>query len=161
MSNIFNFAFRDKKPIIFIVLLILFALPRLGFSQNKNQPVFNHAALCAKNLKKTAAFYTTVLQLKQIPTPFKDTLHAWFMIGPGLALHIIQGECPITGFDSAHHLCFSVPSLEVFIKHLEKLNLSFVNFGGEEKKIQLRPDGVHQIYFKDPDGYWIEINDAK
>ena len=22
-------------------------------------------------------------------------------------------------------------------------------------------DGVKQIYFKDPDGYWIEINDAR
>jgi lactoylglutathione lyase len=27
--------------------------------------------------------------------------------------------------------------------------------------ITTRVDGVKQIYFKDPDGYWIEINDAK
>ena len=25
----------------------------------------------------------------------------------------------------------------------------------------VRPDGVHQLYFQDPDGYWIEVNDDK
>jgi catechol-2,3-dioxygenase len=25
----------------------------------------------------------------------------------------------------------------------------------------VRPDGVKQIYFQDPEGYWIEINDDK
>jgi lactoylglutathione lyase len=24
-----------------------------------------------------------------------------------------------------------------------------------------RVDGVHQVFLKDPDGYWIEVNDAK
>jgi len=28
-------------------------------------------------------------------------------------------------------------------------------------KVTNRVDGVHQIYLKDPDGYWLEINDAK
>jgi lactoylglutathione lyase len=32
---------------------------------------------------------------------------------------------------------------------------------GEKMAITNRVDGVKQIYFKDPDGYWIEINDAK
>jgi len=27
--------------------------------------------------------------------------------------------------------------------------------------VQLRPDGIQQIYFQDPDGYWIEVNDDK
>jgi len=25
----------------------------------------------------------------------------------------------------------------------------------------VRPDGVRQIYFQDPDGYWLEVNDSK
>jgi len=27
--------------------------------------------------------------------------------------------------------------------------------------VTTRPDGVHQIWFQDPDGYWLEINDVK
>ena len=30
-----------------------------------------------------------------------------------------------------------------------------------QKKVQTRADGVKQIYMQDPDGFWIEVNDAK
>jgi lactoylglutathione lyase len=144
-------------------LLFSLALPHLCFSQNNNtnQPVFNHAALCAKNLRKTADFYSTVIQLQKIHHPFNDTLHVWFKIGEGLALHVIQGDCPTNVHDISIHLCFSVPSLEAFMKHLDAMNVKYGNWNGEPKKVQLRADGVHQVYLQDPDGFWIEINDAK
>jgi catechol 2,3-dioxygenase-like lactoylglutathione lyase family enzyme len=44
---------------------------------------------------------------------------------------------------------------------LNENDIKYSNFREESKKIQIRPDGVRQIYFQDPDGYWIEINDAK
>jgi lactoylglutathione lyase len=146
------------------VLLLIFALPHFCFSQSNtaaNQPVFNHAALCARDLKKTADFYSTVLQLQKIHHPFNDTLHVWFKIGEGLALHVIQGDCPETVHDIGIHLCFSVPSLDAFIHHLDELHISYGDWTGHPKKIQVRADGVKQIYFKDPDGFWIEVNDAK
>ena len=147
-----------------VILLLTIALPFLSYSQNTNnanQPVFNHAALCAKDLKKTAAFYSTVLQLQKIHHPFNDTLHVWFKIGEGLALHVIQGDCPQTVHDISTHLCFSVPNLDLFMKHLDGLNVKYGGWNGEPKKVQTRPDGVHQIYMQDPDGFWIEVNDAK
>jgi len=61
----------------------------------------------------------------------------------------------------AIHTCFSVPSLEEFMKHLDALNVTYGNWNGEPKKTQLRADGVTQIYLQDPDGNWIEINNAK
>jgi len=146
------------------IVLFVFALPQFGHAQNTNaanQPVFNHAALCARNLKKTADFYSTVLQLQKIHHPFNDTLHVWFKIGEGLALHIIQGDCPETVHNIAIHLCFSVASLDEFMKHLDTLNIKYGNWTGEPKKVNLRADGVHQIYFQDPDNFWIEVNDAK
>jgi lactoylglutathione lyase len=147
----------------FVILLLLAALPYLSFAQTaiNNQPEFNHAALCAKDLKKTAAFYSSVLQLQKIHHPFNDTLHVWFKIGPGLALHVIQADCPTSVHDIAIHLCFSVPSLDAFIRHLDQLHVKYGNWGGEPKKIQMRADGVRQLYFQDPDGFWIEVNDAK
>ena len=145
------------------VLLLAFLLPCFGYSQTNgaNQPSFNHAALCAHDLKKTAAFYSTVLQLQTIHHPFNETLHVWFKIGPGLALHIIQGNCPQVVDGIGVHLCFKVASLETFIHHLNDLNVSYGNWTGEKGKIQVRTDGVKQIYFKDPDGSWIEVNDDK
>jgi lactoylglutathione lyase len=51
--------------------------------------------------------------------------------------------------------------MEEFIANLNKNEISYENWPGESNKITTRPDGVKQIYFKDPDGYWIEINDDK
>jgi|SRR6185503_1148858 len=146
------------------MITFAFLSPVFCYSQsvpNLNQPVFNHAALCARNLHKTAAFYSDVLQLQRIHHPFNDTLHVWFKIGEGLALHVIQGNCPQTVHDISIHLCFSVANLDLFMKHLDQLNIKYGNWTGDPKKVQTRPDGVHQIYLQDPDGFWIEVNDAK
>lgn len=163
MSNILAYLFF--KPIRFSPLIIIFsiAFPRFVSAQtiNTNQPAFNHFALCAKNLKKTADFYRDVIELKETPHPFKDTVHVWFKIGEGLALHIIKGDCPQTIHNIAVHLCFSVPDLDAFIHHLDNMRIAYGNWGGEQKKIQLRTDGVKQIYLQDPDGFWLEVNDAK
>lgn len=153
-----------KTFYISLAFVVLFVVsPYVGSAQapTDNQPVFNHAALCARDLRKTTEFYTTVLHLQNIPTPFNDTLHTWLKIGQGLTLHIIKADCPIVNHDISLHLCFSVPSLATFIRHLDKLNVKYVNWTGQPKVVTLRPDGVHQIYFQDPDGFWIEVNDAK
>ncbi len=158
-----NLSFLKKIYVLPAIWLLALAGPITCFSQstNPNQPVFNHMALCAHNLKKTADFYSTVLQLQRIHHPFNDTLHVWFKVGEGQALHVIKAGCPETVHDINIHLCFSVPSLDVFMKHLDALNVKYGNWNGEPKKVQLRADGVHQVYFQDPDGFWIEVNDAK
>jgi lactoylglutathione lyase len=145
------------------IILFAIVLPYLGFSQaeSNSRPVFNHAALCARDLRKTTAFYTTILRLQKISNPFNDTLHTWLKMGPGLALHIIKADCPPMHYDISLHLCFSVPSLYAFVHRLDRLNVKYGDWVGTPKKITLRPDGVHQIYFQDPDGFWIEVNDAK
>jgi lactoylglutathione lyase len=145
-SSLFPSLFKFT-PIIILLALVWPACSRAQNAATGNQPVFNHAALCAKNLGKTAAFYSTVLQLQKIHHPFNDTLHVWFKIGDGLALHIIKGACPDTIHDISIHLCFSVPNLDLFMKHLDALNVKYGNWNGEPKKVNLRADGVHQIYF--------------
>ncbi|MBL7764406.1 MAG: VOC family protein, partial [Chitinophagaceae bacterium] len=44
---------------------------------------------------------------------------------------------------------------------LKKNNIPFESWTGEKNTWTNRVDGVKQIYFTDPDGYWIEINDAR
>lgn len=143
------------------VLLLAFALPRLCAAQQNNKPTINHVAICTHDLKKSVGFYADVLQLEKIPNPFKDTVHQWFSIGGGVQLHVIAGGCPVVKHDINDHLCFHVASLPDFMSHLDQLHIKYGNWAGDEKKTQLRADGVIQIYFQDPDGYWIEVNNAK
>lgn len=144
----------------FLVLIVLIASSRTGKAQSTT-PVFNHMALCAKNLKQTADFYRNVIELKEIKHPFNDTVHVWLKVGEGLALHIIQGDCSVGRQDIGVHLCFAVPSVDAFIKHLDNMKVPYYNWGKQQNKIQNRVDGVKQIYLQDPDGFWVEINDAK
>jgi lactoylglutathione lyase len=73
-------------------------------------------------------------------------------------VHVISGATAPAFHDKNNHLCFSVPSMEDFIARLKKANIQFENWAGEKNVVQIRVDGIKQIWFKDPDGYWIEIN---
>jgi lactoylglutathione lyase len=44
---------------------------------------------------------------------------------------------------------------------LDKNKIEYENWAGDKMAVTTRVDGVKQIYFKDLDGYWVEINDAK
>lgn len=139
------------------IVCALFCLPFAASAQ----ATFNHAALCSANLKVSNKFYTSVLQLKIIPNPFKDTVHTWYAIGPNLQMHIIQGNCPRADYPRGVHLCFSVPSITAFIDRVNSMNVPYSNWKGETGKIERRVDGINQVYINDPDGYLIEVNDSK
>jgi len=149
-----------QKALKAAAALCLLCLPFLTHAQT-GSAVFQHAALCSKDLKKSTEFYTTVLKLKVIPHPFKDTVHTWYSIAPGIQMHVIQGACSLAPKLIGDHLCFSVPSVPDFAKRLVAMNIPYSNWKGVPNQIEHRIDGVSQIYFQDPDGYWIEINDSK
>ena len=119
----------------------------------------NHIAVYVHDLEKSTAFYQDVLGFKQIPEPFHDGRHTWFSLAPGGQFHLIQGAGTGTTHDKNDHLCFSVPSVEAFIANLNKHGIEYTNWPGTAKAPTVRVDGVKQIYFQDPDGHWIEIND--
>jgi len=41
------------------------------------------------------------------------------------------------------------------------MKIAFEDKEGVQGAITNRVDGVHQIWIKDPEGYWIEVNDVK
>lgn len=131
------------------------------FAQKKLRPPLNHIALSVQDLAKATTFYRDLLGLDTIPEPFHDGKHTWFSIGPACHLHLIAGAKARHEGDRGTHICFSVPSVEAFIERLDKAGLEYINWAGEKKKLTVRVDGVKQIYLQDPDGYWIEVNDAR
>ena len=149
------------------LLYFILALPIFGSSQNasaqtaKTRATLNHIAVYVVNLQVSTAFYRDIIGLDTIPEPFHDGKHTWFGIGLQGHLHIISGATAAASHNKNGHLCFSVSSVDDFITTLDKNNIEYENWAGQKKTITKRVDGVKQIYFKDPDGYWIEINDAK
>ncbi len=129
--------------------------------QSPVKPSLNHIAVYVVNLQTSTRFYQQVIGLDSIPEPFHDGRHTWFAIGPKSHLHIISGASAATTHDKNGHLCFTVPSVDAFVTRLKAANVPFENWAGERGAITLRVDGVKQIYFQDPDGYWLEINDAR
>jgi lactoylglutathione lyase len=139
---------------------------RAGLAQSGATPkpqtlTINHIALYVNNLEKANDFYDKVLQLKRIEEPFKDGRHTWYTLGAAGALHLIQGPAVSLDRPKNEHLCFSVGSVEDFIVNLDKNHINYTNLAGTAKAPTVRVDGVKQIYFQDPDGHWIEINDAR
>jgi lactoylglutathione lyase len=124
-------------------------------------PSINHIAFYVVDLNVSSHFYRDIIGLDTIPEPFHDGRHAWFSIGLKTHLHIISGAKEKTYHDKNAHLCFTVQSVANFTEKLKMNKIEFENWAGEKGAITTRVDGVKQIYFKDPDGYWIEINDAK
>lgn len=149
-----------------IILILLASVMLLGsqtaLSQNQTQEAIslNHIAIHVHNLEKSREFYEDIVGLKRIPEPFKDGLHEWFSIGGNSQLHLIGGAEAPNERNKNNHLCFTIRSIDNFIENLEKHNLPWTDWGGKPKTRTLRVDGVTQIYFTDPDGYWIEINNA-
>jgi lactoylglutathione lyase len=146
MKGIFKF---------FLAATLFFSLE--GRAQDGG-PVLNHIAVYVQDLKVSTDFYADVIGLDTIPEPFHDGRHTWFRVAANSHLHVISGAKKKEKHDKNAHLCFSVPSIEAVIERLNTNHIPYESWAGKASDITLRVDGVKQIYFRDPDGYWIEIN---
>lgn len=149
-----------KKLILSLIIAAFCNLGTRAVAQKKT-PVLNHVALYVVDLKKSAAFYQNILGIDTVPEPFHDGKHTWLKIGSYSTLHLIEGAKEMVVHEKSHHMCFSVPSLEEFMARLEKEKIFYTNLKGDGKTPNVRVDGVKQIYLKDPDGYWLEVNNEK
>lgn len=133
----------------------------MGASAQQGRTVLNHIAHYVRDLKTSTEFYRDIIGLDTIPEPFHDGRHTWFGVGYKSHLHLIAGAGKVEQHDKNSHLCFSVASVPQFIERLNKAGIPYEDWAGKKQSVTNRVDGVKQIYFLDPDGYWIEINDAK
>ena len=126
-----------------------------------NTFTFNHLSLSVEDPERSANFYTSVLGLAEIPMPPGGTGKTrWLSLGEGKELHLVsllkdQG----VKINKAVHLALTTPSFEAVLKSLDKSNVMYSDWeGATPRKINIRQDGIKQVYFQDPDGYWIEVN---
>jgi lactoylglutathione lyase len=144
-----------------LILLLLIASDPCYTQTPKPKARINHTAIFVKDLKATKSFYENVIGLDTIPEPFHDGKHTWYRIGDGVSMHVIEGASEKKQYYKNQHTCFSVSSVEAFTAVLRENNITWEDVAGKKNSTTTRVDGVKQIWLQDPDGYWIEINDAK
>ncbi len=148
------------KKIIFLITVIFFYsflfaqdTPELSFA-------YNHNALSVKDVNRSAAFYTTVLQLSEITNRTQMDGIRWFSLGEGKELHLVSIlKEPVT-INKAVHFALNTNNIDALVKRLSDLKIPYSDWPGKPNTVTIRADGVKQIYLQDPDGYWIEINDV-
>ncbi len=115
----------------------------------------NHVALHVKDIPASAAFYRDIVGLKPIPVPDNlKTTRAWFDIGDGQMIHLLDGRTETIVHDrNGGHIALFVGDIAKSEQFLTAHHITFHK--------QVRFDGVTQIYFADPDGYLLELNEQK
>ncbi len=141
-----------------IILLIAVSCFGMLQAQETSQLTFNHIALSVKDVDKSAIFYKDVLQLKEITNRTKIEGIHWFSFGEGKELHLVSILKDPVSTNKAVHFALTTSNYDAFIKTLEAKKINYSDWPGTPNKISIRADGIKQIYFQDPDGYWIEVN---
>jgi catechol 2,3-dioxygenase-like lactoylglutathione lyase family enzyme len=111
----------------------------------------NHVGIDVKDVERSCEFYSDVMRLERIPRPEFDFPGAWFRIVGDMELHIISYcKDPVYGHDRGNHFALLVDELDSWEEHWKSFGLDYV-------PRRLRPDGVEQMYIKDPDGHVVEL----
>lgn len=121
---------------------------------------FNHMAFPVKDLKASVDFYKQVLNLSEITNRTQNPNIRWLSLGGGKELHLISGVNEPVKVNKAVHLALSTEKIHEMVSHLKSLGINFSDWAGIPNTLNVRADGVKQIYFQDPDGYWIEVNNG-
>ena len=148
-----------KKIIVMIMLVahsaFLVAQNNVEFNFN-----FNHMALSVKDVNLAVEFYKKVFQLNEITNRSAIEGIRWISMGEGKELHLISViKEPVT-LNKAIHLSLATNKIDEFEKRLIEMQIPYSNWPGKPNTVNTRADGVKQIYFQDPDGYWIEVNNG-
>ena len=110
----------------------------------------NHVAIQVRDLSASRYFYRDILGLAEIPRPAFDFDGAWFALGKQ-ELHLILNECLSDSDRSQHHFALRID--DPFAAKAELAKRGVTGFEGPKR----RPDGAMQLFFRDPDGYRIEM----
>jgi catechol 2,3-dioxygenase-like lactoylglutathione lyase family enzyme len=122
---------------------------------------FDHLALSVRDLSRSAEFYATVLKLPEIINRTKIEGIRWFALADEKELHLISIIKKKFKLNKAIHMGLSINHFDEFVKQLTALKIPYSDWPGKPNTVNIRTDGVKQIFFQDPDGYWVEVNNVE
>ena len=145
-----------RKATILIFTLLFFIIVRA--QDTSFNLTFNHLAISVKDVNRSAEFYKKVLKLNEIENRAKLEGIRWFSTGDGKELHLISIVKESIVLNKAIHIAFTTNNFDAVIKTLDEMKIIYSDWPGNQNKINIRADGIKQIFFQDLDGYWIEVN---
>lgn len=138
------------------ILISLLLCAQVTFGQETLGVVrHNHLALHVKDIQVSTQFYRDVLGLKPLAVPDNlKAIRSWFDLNDGQQIHLMAGRTDEIHHDkNGSHIALFVTDIAKSEDFLKQRTITFHK--------QTRFDGVVQIYFSDPDGYLIELNESK
>ena len=148
-------------PLYIAITIVLLGIPVTSYQQRATSPKvgIDHIALHVADLEASVAFYSGVFGFQEIPAAAKG--RRWLSLGNGVALHLLgERTAPVVDNRSVH-VAFTSDNLEPIIQRLQERDVAWTDFAGTNGTVgTVRTDGVRQIFLRDPDGYWIEVNDS-
>lgn len=148
---------REWASILVTVLLIASSPAAAGDSTAPSLAAMDHVAISVADADKSASFYEELFGFRQVPAPVP--MARWLVMANGVMLHIVGNRTAPSSHSRWDHLALACADMDAFIAKLDARHISWTNMEGGHSP-QVRSDGVRQIFIQDPDGYWIEINDA-
>ena len=121
---------------------------------------FNDLVLSVKDVNRSTAFYATVLKLPEIVNCTKIDCIRWFALADGKELHLISISKENVIINKTIHVGLSTNNFDEFVKQLTALIIPYSDWPGKSNTVNICTDGVKQIFFQDPDGYWVEVNNV-
>lgn len=113
----------------------------------------NHIARLTRHLEESRAFYRDLLGFQEIPRPNFSFPGAW-LYAYGVQIHLIVDDAAPWTSDEistrADHVALQVDDIEGAAKLLEEHGVRY-------KRNYVADRDVTQLFFRDPDGYHIEI----
>jgi catechol 2,3-dioxygenase-like lactoylglutathione lyase family enzyme len=113
----------------------------------------NHIARTTKNLEASRRFYIDVLGCREITRPAFSFAGSWLYVA-GMQFHLIEDlntpDSPGTINTRENHVSFVVPDLDAMEERLKRLGVPY-------RRSMIEDRQIHQMFFRDPDGWMIEI----
>jgi len=120
--------------------------------------VIDHIGLYVGDPVKSAAFYQRTLGLQPLAQTASPNMR--WVGSANFQLHLIGGRTKPVDTTTETHFAFRVRDLQEELKILDREHIPWTDSDGTPHKITRRFDGVLQVYFQDPDGYSVEVNQA-
>ncbi|KAK9283766.1 hypothetical protein L1049_012018 [Liquidambar formosana] len=119
----------------------------------------NHVSRLCKAVKDSIDFFVEVMGFVLIERPPAFHFDGAWLFNYGIGIHLIQAKdgdhLPDTDrLDPMdNHISFQCEDMEAMEQRLEEYNVKYMKRTVEDKK----GTAIDQLFFKDPDGYMIEI----
>lgn len=141
-----------------MIALLILAASALAEGLQPPPAVVDHIGLHVADPAKSADFYQRILGLRPLDQSASATMR--WVGSASFQLHLIGGRTKPVDKTTETHFAFRVRDLEKELKVLDEQRIPWTDSDGAPHKITKRFDGVLQVYFLDPDGYSIEVNQA-